>query len=292
MNYRLIALFSFIILSWGLAWPINKIGLTYMSPIWYTAFRLIVGTVTMMLLVISIKKFTVPKWRDWPLISTLGLLQISVYILLTNYGLAYLPAGRSSLLAYTTPLWIMPAAFFFFDEKASSTRWLGFILGLAGLIILLSPWELDWTNKDILFGSAMLLLASLSWAISILCARYMHWSKSPLEMMPWQLLIGTLPIVIFACIQEPIIHIEWTMPLTLSLVYTGLLVTGLSYWCGNIITKELPPMVSSLGFLTVPVFSLLLSALFLHEHINLATTAAMVLILLGLAFVATEKKSA
>lgn len=285
LNYRILGLFTFIIITWGMAWPINKIGLAYMSPLWYTASRLIVGTATMMALIIVIKKFTFPKRQDLPLITVIGILQISVYILLANVGLSYLPAGRSSLLAYTTPLWVMPAATLFFNEKAGITRWAGFILAIFGLFVLLSPWELNWSDKHILFGTGMLLLASLCWAISMLCARYMHWTKSPLELIPWQLLIGTIPILIFAWIKEPALTVDWNPLLILSLVYTGILVTGISYWSGLVVNKELPTIVVSLGFLAVPVFSLIVSAFYMHEMISLPTAFAMGLILLGLVFV-------
>ncbi len=285
INYRMLGLFVFIILSWGLAWPINKIGLAYMSPVWYTAIRLLVGTATMMAFVLSIGKWTLPQRKDYPLITIIGLLQISIYILLANIGLKYLPAGRASLLAYTTPLWIMPIATLFFKEEGGWLRWLGFALGLSGLIILFSPWEMNWASPDVLFGAAMLLLASLCWAISMLCVRYMQWTKSPLELIPWQLLVGTLPIILFAWIEEPTLTVEWNMPLLLSLVYTGFLVTGLSYWSGIVVNKELPTIIVSLGFLLVPVFSFIVSAVYLHEVITTPTLAAMILILGGLACV-------
>jgi drug/metabolite transporter (DMT)-like permease len=128
----------------------------------------------------------------------------------------------------------------------------------------------------------MLLLASLCWGISMLCARYMQWNKSPLELIPWQLLIGTIPVLLFACLKEPIMHVEWTMPLFVSLAYTGILVTGLSYWSGVVVNKELPATVVSLGFLLVPVFSLTISAMFMHEAITLPTISAMLMILMGL----------
>jgi drug/metabolite transporter (DMT)-like permease len=282
LNLRVVGLFVFIVFTWGLAWPINKVGLSYMSPLWYTAIRLMVGTATMMGLVIIVNKFKWPQLKDYPLILVIGLLQISLYILLANIGLNYLPAGRSSLLAYTTPLWVMPAATLFFQEEGGAMRWLGFILGVGGLFLLMSPWEMNWADHRVLFGSAMLLLASLSWAISMLCARYMHWNKSPLELIPWQLLVGTIPIVLFAWIKEPTISIDWNTTLVLSLIYTGILVTGLSYWSGLVINKELPTIVVSLGFLIVPAFSLLVSSAFMHEAITLTTGIAMLCIFLGL----------
>jgi len=281
-NYRIFGLFIFVIISWGIAWPINKVGLAYMSPLWYTAIRLLVGTTTMLALVLALKKFSFPKMKDLPLIFIIGLLQISIFILLANVGLTYLPAGRSSLIAYTTPLWVMPAAILFFKEKFGLLSWLGFALGLGGLVLLLSPWEMDWNNTDVLYGCAMLLLASLCWGVSILCARYMQWTKSPLELIPWQLLIGTLPVLLYASLHEPNIAINWNTSLVLSLLYTGVLVTGMSYWVGLIINKELPATVVSLGFLVVPVFSLAVSAIFLNEVITLSTGTAMFAILLGM----------
>jgi drug/metabolite transporter (DMT)-like permease len=282
VNFRIIGLFIFIILTWGLAWPINKIGLDYMTPLWYTAFRLIVGTLTMLAVVLTINKFTLPHRKDIPLLLIIGLLQIGLYVFLTNLGLAYIPAGRASLLAYTTPLWVMPIAISFFGEKPGLLKWSGFLFGIAGLFILLSPWELDWSDKNIIFGTAMLLLASLSWAISMLCARYMQWNKSPLELIPWQLLLGTIPILVLAWATEPSMTFEWNSTLVLSLIYTGVLATGLSYWSGVIINKELPTLAVSLGFLIIPILSLLISASFMQETINLATASAIGLILMGL----------
>lgn len=236
----------------------------------------------MMALVIALKKFSLPERKDYPLIITIGILQISLYILLANFGLAYLPAGRASLLAYTTPLWVMPAATLIFHEEAGPLRWVGFLLGIGGLTLLLSPWEMDWSNAQVLFGSAMLLLASLSWAISMLCARYMHWSKSPLQLIPWQLLIGAIPILILALIKEPALSVHWNAPLILSLLYTGILVTGISYWCGVIINKEIPTIIASLGFLMVPVLSLILSAFFMGETISITMATAIACIIVGL----------
>lgn len=268
--------------SWGLAWPISKLGLEYISPLWYTASRLVIGTMTMTLIVIAMKKLTLPNRSDLPLILIVGFLQISLYILLTNIGLTYLPAGRSTLLAYTTPLWVMPIATLFLGEEAGLLRWVGFLLGIGGLFILISPWEINWADPHMLMGSAILLLASLCWAISMLCVRYMHWHKSPLELIPWQLLSGTLPIILIAYWQDGHFTMPFNSTVIFSLIYTGILVTGFSYWSGVVINKELPTIIVSLGFLAVPIVSITTSALFMHETINVPTACAIFFILLGL----------
>lgn len=275
-------LFFFIVLSTGLAWPVNKIGLDYLSPLWYTAIRLLIGTASMTTIVILLGEFTLPNKSDIPLIFAFGILQISVYIVLANIGLAHLPAGRASLLAYTTPLWIMPLATLFFGESHGLWRWVGFALGVTGLVLLISPWSMNWESRDVIFGTTMLLLASLAWAISMLGVRYLTWTKSPLQLMPWQLFFGTIPVLIIAWIREPLVSISWHPPLILSLFYTGFLVTGLSYWSSMVINKALPTTVLSLGFLLVPAFSMIVSSIYLHEAISASMASAVAMIILGL----------
>lgn len=281
-NFRLLALFILIIISWGLAWPAAKVGLDYMSPLWYTVARLVIGTVAMTSIVIGIGKFSWPTTKDIPLLIVIGVLQLGIFLWLTNIGLAYIPAGRSSLLTYTTPLWVIPIATFFFKERSTKLQWLGFWLGVLGLLVLLSPWEMEWADPDTVFGVVILLLASLIWSISMLGTRYLTWTKTPLELIPWQLLIAAVPMLIYAFIQEPEMQVVWSSSLLWSLAYTGILVTGFSYWGGVIINKELPTTIVSIGFLAVPVLSLLVSSVYMHEAISLTTTSAIGLILLGL----------
>jgi drug/metabolite transporter (DMT)-like permease len=289
INHRMLCIFLIIVFSWGLGWPVNKIGLAYLSPLWYTSTRLMLGFFAMTLLVICLKKFSWPSWRDTPLLLAIGWLQIGLYTLLTNIGLAYLPAGRSSLLAYTTPLWVMPIATLFFHEESSWLKWIGFLLSLGGLVIFMNPWELNWHDKNVLIGCTALLAASLGWAVSMFCVRYMRWTKSPLELIPWQLLLGGIPILILAIYREPLPTFVWSYPLILSLVYTGILVTGVSYWLGVIINKELPTIMVSLGFLLVPIVSYAVSIIFMHEKMNWTTAGAITLIVLGLCLVVAEK---
>ena len=284
---RLFSVFAFIIIVWGFAMPINKIGLDYLTPIWYTAIRTVVGTLTMMVLVLMLNKFTWPDWRDAPLILAIGIIQITLYVVFLNVGLAYIPAGRTAILSYTTPLWIMPLTILFFREKPKLSQWIGFLAGIGGLMLLLCPWEMDWSNRKVIFGAFMALLSSLAWAISILCARYMKWHKSPLELIPWQLLLGTIPILAFAWYKEPLPSLRFLHPAALfSLIYMGVLVAGISYWASLIINKELPSLTVSLGSLSIPLISLVSSIIFLHEPVTILTVSAMALILLGVVCVA------
>ena len=252
-------LFLFSIIAWGLAWPISKIGLAYLSPLWFVAIRLSIGTIVMLILAFVFNKLTLPTRHDWPLIVAIGLLQIGLFVLFINIGLYYMPPGHAALFTYVTPLWVIPLSILFFNERPKRMHWLGLMASMGGLMILISPWEMNWSDHHVIFGVIMLLTASLAWALSLICARYLPWHKSPTELTPWQLLMGTLLVLLFAIIKEPAIFthaIHWNKMLILSLCYTGIVVAGLSQWTGVIVSKELSPIVFSLGLLLVPLISL------------------------------------
>lgn len=285
-DFKIYLLLVFLILIWGISWPITKIGLQYMPPIWFAAFRMIIGMLCMFVLVISIGKWMIPSRKDMPIILVMGLLQMALFMTLINLGLHYVNAGRSAILVYTTPIWVMPLAILFFKEKATWLKWTGFFLGILGVVTLFSPWGINWSDPQVIFGNGILLLAALCWAIAILCARNMKWHHTPLQLLPWQLLLGTIPVVLIAAFTTPFTVIQWNYTLISILLFIGGLGTAFAYWATLMISKELPSITVSLSFLAVPIAGLIFSAWLLNEPITGAIVVAMILILNGIACVA------
>ncbi|MGE3919909.1 MAG: EamA family transporter, partial [Gammaproteobacteria bacterium] len=57
-----------IILIWGLVWPVCKVGLDYITPLWFVALRLIISVACMFPMVALIGKLSWPKRQDFPMI--------------------------------------------------------------------------------------------------------------------------------------------------------------------------------------------------------------------------------
>lgn len=286
----LYGLFAAVILIWGFSWPMNKIGMYYIPPIWFAAFRLIIATVTMFIVVRSLRRLVRPSKQDLPLILSLGIFQMGFFTVFINLGLFYVDAGRSAILTYTTPFWVLPIAVLFFNEKLSFLKLLGFVLGMLGVIALFSPWSIDWSNHEQLLGNGLLLLAALSFGLAMLCARNMTWHRPALELLPWQLLVATIPVLLLALILVPNPMIELNTTAVSTLAYTAVLGSAVGYWCSTIVSKELPSITVSIGFLGVPISGLLFSSLILHEPITTAIKIAMFFIPAGLLCVALGKK--
>ena len=244
----------------------------------------------MFLIVAGAGKLVVPQKEDLPIILVIGFLQITLFMLFVNFGLNHVEAGRSAILVYTTPVWVIPIAILFFDEKVTVYQWIGFFFGLLGIFILFAPWTFDWSNRELLLNNGYLLLAALCWAVSMLCARNMTWKREPMVLMPWQLLFATIPICLLAWFKEPIAITQWNLTLLECLLYSGVLATSLGYWGVVVVSKELPSSKASLSFLGVPVFGYLSSAMILHEPITLTTIIAVSSILSGLILVALNKQ--
>jgi drug/metabolite transporter (DMT)-like permease len=150
-----------LIISWGLGWSVSKMGLQFISPLWFVALRLLIAVSVTFIFVAMIGKLIIPNLQDLPLIFVMGIFQMACFMAFITLGLEYVPAGRSALLVYTTPLWVMSIAIIFFNEHLTIYKSVGLLLGMMGLFCLLSPWGMDWSNRNILFGNGLLLLAAL-----------------------------------------------------------------------------------------------------------------------------------
>jgi drug/metabolite transporter (DMT)-like permease len=270
------------ILMFGIGWPISKIGLEYMPPVTFAATRLVIGTICMFLYVIVTKNFIWPTKKDIPIILAIGFFQVGFFILFIHLGLKFVEAGRSTILVYTTPIWVTPIAIFFFKESAGLLKWLGLVFGMIGLIILFGPNSINWADPNVIMSNAVLLLAALSWAISMLCARYMQWPHSPLQLFPWQLLVGTIPMLILMLFELPTMPILWNKTLIGALLFTGIFPQGFGALGVLLVSKALPSITVSLCLLAVPVMGLIFSSLLLGETITMVNLFAITFIVIGL----------
>lgn len=283
-------LFSALILFWALAWPISKIGLAYMTPIWYATLRSVIGTVCVFAYLLATKRLHQPQPKDIPQIFSIGIFQMGVFLMLIYYGLSFVESGRSAIVAYTTPLWVTPIAFFIFKEELTTLKILGFSAGFTGILILFSPWSFDWHDHDVLMGHAYLITAAIVWAGVIIYTRHGKWHAKPIDLLPWQLLLSAVFTLICAFVFEPLPMDLSHQTLWTTLFYNGVFASAFGYFASVSLAKSLPMVTTTIGFLGVPVFGLLFSALMLHEAVTLNLMLAGILIMMGLACVALSPK--
>jgi O-acetylserine/cysteine efflux transporter len=159
-----------------------------------------------------------------------GVFQLGAYFALAHKAVVWVPAGRTAILANATTMWVLPLSLIFLHERIAPRRWMATGLGLAGVVVLMSPWSIDWTTRNVLIGHAFLLGAALSWSVAIIVTRAARPHLSMFGLLPWCFAVG-------AVMLAPIL-----------------------IWHA---TATLPTIVSSVGFLMTPAVSLVLANRFL-----------------------------
>ena len=268
--------------GWGTAWPVIKAILQDVPPLWTLLLRSVVGTATLFTISIGRRSLTLPQRGDIAVVLNVSLLHMVAFAVLVSVGLQFVPAGRSIVLGYTTPLWVSAGARIFLSEALTRARIAGIGLGLFGLAVLFNPFNFPWHDHAAVTGNLLVLLGSFCWAASILHVRAHRWVSSPFELVPWQVLLATCTLAPLALLFEGVPRIEWSARLLALLVYGGTAGIALPYWAMQIVNKNLPAITTSLALLVVPVVGVACSALALGEPISAGLILAMLLIISGI----------
>jgi len=276
------------IILFGLSWPIIKIGLEASSPIWFAAARATLSATTAFVLLGCLGRLVWPARADWPIVLSVGALQLSCFFAFTNLGMQSLPAGRSSVLAYTTMLWIVPLSLLV-GEKVGRRAVAGVLLGLAGIAVLVDLPRFDWSDEAVVSGHLWLLLAGFTWAIAIVHIRRHRWQATPLDVLPWQMSVAALLLWTLALLAEPDGHLDLgATRLWLSLLYIGAFAGPIATWAAVSVGRALPPVIGSMGMLGVPLLGIASSVVLLGEEITLPLLLGTALVIGGIAVVILE----
>jgi len=280
MAFGLLLVIAF---SWGMSWPVNKAVLSYVSPLWAVATRLWVAAAALGAICLLVGKLRLPPRQDLPMVVSLAVLHMGLFAALTSLGLVYVSAGRTVLLAYTTPLWVFPLAWLFAGEALTGRRLIAIASGMLGLALLVNPRAIQWSDSGVLTGHALILLAAVCWAISIVYTRLHEWASSPFDLLFWQLLLGAFLTSTAAGFFEGWPVIDVTPHFMLLLLYGGTISTSLAYWALNTVNRSLPATTTALGLLAVPLFGVVSSMITLGETFDASTLTALLLIVGGIA---------
>ena len=272
-----------VIVAWGLTWPVNKVVLATLSPLWAVTLRSAIATVALFALAAWRGRISPPPRQDLPVLLSITLLHMLGFNLLASWGLGLVPAGRSVILAYTTPLWVAPGAALILREPLTLRRAVGVLIGLAGLVTLLNPLALDWRDRDVVLGHLAILAAALLWALSILHIRAHSWASTPFALVPWETLLTTVILIPFTLGAVPPSPGDWSAQFLVLLLYLGVVGTAVAYWATATASRHLPAVTTSLGLLATPVVSVVTATLWLAEPLTLSLVLAIVLVLGGVA---------
>jgi drug/metabolite transporter (DMT)-like permease len=115
-------------LIWGYNWVVMKVGLQYAQPFTFSALRTLLGAVGLFALLLVLRRPLRPPPLRWTI--AIGLLQTTGFVGLMMWALESGGAGKTSVLTYTMPFWLLLLAWAFLGERLRGVQWLAVALAL------------------------------------------------------------------------------------------------------------------------------------------------------------------
>lgn len=283
-------------LIWGAAWIFMKIGLDYMGPFTFSMFRFASGALALLIILFFMKRLAVKdiSIRD---LMILGLFQTAAVFLFVTYGMLFVDAGKTSVLLYTMPIWSGILAAKFLDEQLTGANILAMILGAGGLFLIVGFDLNALTDRSVIIGDLFVLVASVCWAIANIFYQKKFKKADRLQVNAYQMLFGTIAILIAALIMEWGEPIEWTGMSIFAILFTGIAASAISFSIWFYLLDSVDTATAAMSILLVPIFGLLFGAIFLDEKLTTNIIAGSALILIGVVltqfsgmFVSRKKK--
>jgi drug/metabolite transporter (DMT)-like permease len=270
-----------VVFALGLNWPLISIGLESSGPWWFVVIRvsgagLIVWTASALA-----GRIRAADRRDLPVIASVALGRLTIMTGMVYVGIQFVDAGRTAVLVWTASLWTVPIAAVALKERMTAVRWAGLAIGIGGIVALVEPWERDWSDGDVVLGHAILLVAAILHAAVSVHIRGHRWHSSPRDVVPWQFLMATPPLVLLALLLEGLPQIDWSWGLAANIAYQSAIASAFALWAQQMVLQRLPVTSTNLSLMAVPVVGLLSSVIVLDEVLTVYAVIGVVAILTG-----------
>ena len=278
---KLKAFGALILLSvlWGYNWVVMKYALLDAGAFQFGAMRTFLGALCLMLVMWVMKKPLKPK--ELPMLIVLGVLQTCGFTGLIIWALVHGGAGKTAVLTYTMPFWVMMLAWPLLGEKIRGIQWLAVFSSLLGLIIIFDPLNL---GGDF-FSMSLAVMGGVFWALAVIVAKKLHHRAPHLDLISltaWQMFFGSLPLVAVALIVDaPPIH--WSPRLFAAIGFNAILCNALAWLLWLYALQRLAAGVASMTSMLAPLIGVLAAWVHLGEEPSVLEIVGMLLI--GLALV-------
>lgn len=259
-------------LLWGSATPAIKIGYEWFgiaandiaSRILFAGVRFILaGVLTAIFGSIIAKKPLFPQKNSWGMVCKLGMVQTVFQYIFFYMGLAYTTGVKSAIInGSQTFIAILLACLVFRYEKLTVQKFLGCLIGFAGVIVInYDPSGL--TGGFTFKGEGAILIAAIAYALSSALVKKYSQKESPVVLSGYQFIFGGIIMTICGLLMGGCLT-GWSTKSIMLLIYLAL-ISSVAYSVWGILLKHNPVGKVAVYSFTNPIFSVLLSFVFLHE---------------------------
>lgn len=268
---------------WGSSFLFIKVALGGVSPAQVAWTRLVLGALTLGIFVFLRREKLPTRLRIWGHMLVLAVMFCVVPFLLFSWAGQHVPSGLSSIYNATTPIMTAVMAWAVFRvEKLGLAQIIGILVGIAGVMVIIAPWQgLDLSQS--LLAQFALLGATACYGFSLAYMRRFT-SNTGMSALTFSFvnigLAAAIMLVLTPFIAlTPVTLDPW---IVLSLAMLGCLGTGVAYmWNQNVLRAWGPTRTSTVTYMS-PVVGVVLGVTVLGEQITWNEPAGALLVFLGI----------
>ncbi len=264
-----------------------KIATYSFGPVTIAFLRVFFGAIPVLLLCyykrIKIEAFS----KDWHWFALIGFINLVAPFFLIAYGVKSVQSNLAAILMSTSPLSSTVLGHFYTkNEKFNFIKTFGILIGFSGILYLFSDNLL--IDENNFFSALMILLGSTCYVVGgVLTLKI---SKKKNENVTGSILIWAIIILIplVGVIEQPW-NINPRIDSTISVVYLGLVSTGIAWLLRfRILVNNGLIFQSQVSYL-IPIFGTILSFIFLKELITTKVLISLIAVIIGIYFVKKAK---
>lgn len=196
MSHKRRLAYLFLIINtvlWGLAAPIVKPALSYISPERFLFYRFLIASACSLPFLIATFRKSKLRLNDYVKIILLELVGTTLILWLIYAALNLTTAVESSFIYSTSPLFVTLAGILFLHEHETKREWKGLALAFAGtLLIAAVPLFYNGHNglSGSLTGNILMLLQNIVWAGYLVVAKKVYRTYPKLAASGVSFLVG------------------------------------------------------------------------------------------------------
>jgi len=274
------ALLTILALIWSSAFFNIKIATYSYGPVTIAFLRTFFGAIPVIGLCL-VKKIKIEAFsKDWYWFAAIGMINLVIPFFLIAYGVQRVQSNLAAILMASTPLSATVLAHLFTkNEKINLIKILGVLVGFSGIVFLFSDNIL--INENNFTYALLILVGSTFYVIGGLLTLKVSDKKN--ENVTASILIwGTLFLIPITAFTEKPWNLNPSIDSTISLVYLGVVATGLAWLLRFKILKNNGLVFQAQVAYLIPIFGIILGYIFLKELITPKVLVAVAAVIIGI----------
>ena len=274
------SLLCFLALIWSSAFFNIKIATESFGPVTIAFLRVFLASIPLIILC-NIKKIKIEVFsKDWYWFALIGFVNLVIPFFFISYGIKAVQSNLAAILMSSTPLTSTILGHYFTkNEKFNLIKTVGVLIGFSGIVYLFSDNIL--INENNFYSALLILLGATGYVVGgVLTLKISNKRNENVttSICIWASII-LLPLTMI--FEQPWNSTPNTLSI-ISVVYLGLVSTGLAWLLRFSILKKNGLIFQSQVSFLIPIFGIILGYIFLKELITPKIIVSVVLVLVGI----------